>query len=100
MNESENFTMIVYNIVSQIPIGKVMTYGQVAWLTGLPNRCRMFGWVLRKVPDSMGLPCHRVVNSQWKLAHSFPEQRERLIMEGVVFKKNGDIDLKISQWHY
>ncbi|MDF2533559.1 MAG: hypothetical protein K0Q65_3140, partial [Clostridia bacterium] len=40
----------IYDIVSQIPVGKVATYGQIAALAGLPRGARVVGWAMRAVP--------------------------------------------------
>ena len=36
----EAFRKEVYNVVASIPVGKVLSYGQVAWLVGCPNHSR------------------------------------------------------------
>lgn len=43
-------------------------------------------------------PCHRVVNHQDKLAPGWTEQKHLLSNEGVTFKNNGLVDLKLHQW--
>ena len=58
------FQQEVYNVVAAIPSGKVVTYGQVAFLIGRPQCSRMVGHVMHDVPSELHLPCHRVVNSQ------------------------------------
>lgn len=78
----------VYNIVAQIPRGKVLTYGDIARLSGHPNLSRLVGHVLATVPSSLHLPCHRVVNASGRLAPHWPEQRQLLEAEGVVVKTN------------
>lgn len=80
----------VYNIVAQIPRGKVVTYGDIARLSGHPNLSRLVGHVLATVPSSLHLPCHRVVNASGRLAPHWPEQRQLLEAEGVVVKTNKD----------
>ena len=39
-----------------------------------------------------------VVNSAGRLAPNWPEQRQLLESEGVLFKPNGNVDLKQAQW--
>lgn len=60
---SESFRKEVYEVVSQIPVGKVSTYGGIALLLGAPQCSRMVGRALKEVPDELSIPCHRVVNS-------------------------------------
>lgn len=56
------FVEAVYRVVATIPRGKVMTYGQVAELAGMPGAAREVGTIMSRVPASKNLPCHRVVN--------------------------------------
>lgn len=89
----------IYEVVKNIPKGRVMTYGQVASLVGNPRLARVVGYALHQNPDPENIPCHRVVNREGKVAESFVfggggVQRQRLEAEGVVFDKNGRVDLK------
>ena len=56
----------VYSIVRKIPKGKMMTYKQVAELSGRPLAYRAVGSVLNK-NKSPKIPCHRVVRSDGKI---------------------------------
>lgn len=92
-----NWYKDVWKIVSEIPPGHVLTYGEVARLSGLPTAARRVSQALRRAPRGLNLPWHRVINSQGKI--SFPEdssgwkrQKDRLEGEGVVFLK-GKINL-------
>ena len=87
-----DFYMEVYNIVKEIPEGNVVTYGQLAKLA------RRVGKAMFNAPRELNLPCHRVVNSQGRLAPNWTEQRELLEKEGIAFKKNGCVDLKKHIW--
>jgi methylated-DNA-protein-cysteine methyltransferase related protein len=92
----------VYDLVEQIPEGRVMTYGQIAALLGHPRGARLVGWAMHSVPGGRLLPCHRVVNKTGTLApsHIFgeDEQRKLLEKEGVTFRENGSIDMKKHLW--
>ena len=44
-------------VVDSIPRGRVATYGQVAREAGLPQRARLVGRVLSKLPRGSRLPC-------------------------------------------
>lgn len=86
----------VFQIVSQIPQGKVATYGQIARMTDTGPRA--VGRYLHKNEDPKTFPCHRVVHSDGSLAGGFAfggkdEQLRLLESEGVVFQ-NGRINLK------
>ncbi|WKZ25483.1 MAG: MGMT family protein [bacterium] len=86
----------IYNFVKTIPKGRVATYGQVAKALEIKD-VRKIGWALH-ANKSSEVPCHRVVNKEGKLADNFAfngkeEQQKRLEMEGIVFKKDGYVDL-------
>jgi len=97
-NTDANWYQNVWKVVSEIPPGHVLTYGEVARLSGNAGWARRVSQALRRAPRKMNLPWHRVINSQGKI--SFPEdssgwirQKERLEDEGVVFLK-GKINLE------
>lgn len=88
----------VYEFVKMIPSGRVATYGQIAAYLGNPHLARVVGSILHNNPDPATIPCHRVVNSQGKVASHFAfggakGQREKLEREGIIFEPNGSIDL-------
>ena len=96
----ENLIYEVLSVVEEIPPGKVASYGQIARLIGRDKNSRLVGKVL-SISDYYGdYPCHRVVNHAGRLAPFFVEQRQLLIEEGVVFKDNGSVDMKVCQWDY
>ncbi len=87
-----NFFEQVYQIVKQIPRGKVMTYGQIAMALGTKD-ARRVGHALHANKDGSLVPCHRVVNKNGRLAPGFAfggfdEQRKRLEKEGIRVKDN------------
>jgi methylated-DNA-protein-cysteine methyltransferase-like protein len=93
-----NWHQNVWKVVSEIPSGHVLTYGEVARLAGMPRAARRVSQALRRAPRGIKLPWHRVINSQGKI--SFPEdssawqkQKDLLEDEGVVFL-NGKVDLE------
>ena len=61
----------IYDIVSNIPRGSVVTYGQIGEMLGNKNLARVVGNVLHKNPTPIIVPCHRVVNSKGELAKNF-----------------------------
>ncbi|OGY30484.1 MAG: hypothetical protein A3F35_03550 [Candidatus Woykebacteria bacterium RIFCSPHIGHO2_12_FULL_45_10] len=92
---------LVYKIVASIPKGKVVTYGQIARLTGL--NARVVGNYLHNSPDPKKIPCHRVVNYQGKLAANYAfggarSQRLKLEEEGLNIIKEGKVDLEEYLW--
>ena len=94
----ENLIYEILSVVEEIPEGCVASYGQIARLTGRDRNSRLVGKVLSMAQFYGNYPCHRVVNHAGRLAPHFPEQRERLMAEGVTFRKNGYVDMKKHQW--
>ena len=88
----------ILSVVEEIPAGRVASYGQIARLIGRERNSRLVGKVLSMADYYGDYPCHRVVNHAGRLAPHFPEQRERLLEEGVEFKENGNADMKKYQW--
>ena len=102
---NSKFVDSVYEIVSQIPEGKVATYGQIAAMLGNPLAARVVGEAIRKVPEYLDIPSHRVVNKAGTMAPGYAfggegKQRELLEEEGIVFKENGCVDMKRCLWRY
>lgn len=93
----------IYEVVREIPRGKVATYGQVALLAGNPRWARVVGYALHVNPEPFVIPCHRVVNRKGEIANSFAFgggaiQRELLEQEGVTFEEDGHVDLAKYGW--
>jgi methylated-DNA-protein-cysteine methyltransferase-like protein len=96
-----SFQERVYNVVRRIPRGKVASYGMVALLAGRIGAARAVGRAMREVPFGHRLPCHRVIKSDGTLTpeHVFGgKQRGMLKREGVVFKRDGRVDMKRCEW--
>jgi O-6-methylguanine DNA methyltransferase len=98
--DKQAFYEDVYSVIAEIPEGKVISYGEIALLLGKPQYSRMVGRALKFVPDDLSLPCHRVVNSQGRLAPGWLEQRMLLTGEGVKFRSNGAVDMKNYKWNW
>lgn len=98
--DSKTFYQEVYAVVAEIPEGKVISYGEIALLLGKPAYSRMVARALCLAPEALGLPCHRVVNAQGRVAPGWPEQGQLLQAEGVAFKKNGLVDMAQCQWRW
>jgi len=96
--DRKEFSNKVYEIVKNIPFGKVATYGMIAMLSGYPRRSRMVGQALHHSPDSLNIPCHRVVNHQGRLTPGWTDQKQLLSNEGIHLKENECVDLKKYLW--
>lgn len=93
-----DFFKEVYSIVEQIPCGKVVSYGQIAWMLGKPKSARQVGWAMRRCPG--GLPWQRVVRNDGGIAGgSFAELRRTLLeSEGIPFLPDGRVDMEKCRW--
>ncbi|NLL34747.1 MAG: MGMT family protein [Clostridiales bacterium] len=92
----------IYEVVKQIPQGKVATYGQVALLAGNPRWSRVVGYALHVNPDPSEIPCHRVVNRFGEVSKAFAFGGENvqihlLESEGVIFI-DGRVNLSKHLW--
>ena len=97
------FNDSVYEVVRQIPPGRVATYGQIARMVGRPRNARFVGYALHVNPEPGIIPCHRVVFKDGALAPAFAfggpdEQRRLLEAEGVTFLANGHVDMRRYAW--
>lgn len=88
----------VYAVVERIPCGKVVSYGQIAWMLGSPRAARQVGWAMRRCPDK--LPWQRVVMADGTVTSGeYAEIRRALLeAEGVPFLANGRVDMAACQW--
>lgn len=90
----------VYDIVRQVPRGKVTTYGDVAQLVGQGCDARVVGYAMAVCPDDV--PWQRVINAQGKISPRSGDgpakQQMRLEAEGIEFDARGKIDLKRFRW--
>lgn len=97
---SSDFRERVYAVVASIPKGRVMSYGQVAALTGNPRAARIVGGVAHfGDPD---LPWQRVVMKDGGLATGYPGGTEghaaTLIAEGVEVSDEHKVNMSKHLW--
>ncbi len=94
----------IYQVVQQIPYGKIATYGQVAELAGLFGQARQVGYALYRLAPGADIPWHRVINAKGQVSLSpFRNgtdvlQRELLEQEGIAFTQAEAIDLQVYLW--
>jgi methylated-DNA-protein-cysteine methyltransferase related protein len=93
----------IFDVIRDIPRGRVATYGQIADLSGIAGQPRRIGYALSALPADSGVPWHRVINAQGKI--SFPSgsahaklQRRLLRQEGVAFDSSGRVNLAVFRW--
>lgn len=87
--QDETFFKLVYDVVRQIPKGRVTSYGAIASALGTKKSARMVGWAMNNCHHLQPkVPAHRVVNRQGlltgKMHFATPTQMEELLqVEGV-----------------
>jgi methylated-DNA-protein-cysteine methyltransferase related protein len=92
----------VWDVVRQIPIGRVTNYGSIAKYLGSGLSSRMVGWAMNAAHDDESIPAHRVVNRLGVLsgkAHfATPTRMQELLeLEGIVVTKD---QIKNFQNHF
>ena len=93
----------VYKIVRRIPRGRVMTYGQLAYILGEGYTPRTVGFVMHGA-DERKTPWQRVINSQGRCSTGrivlpSDKQQRMLEREGVKFDAGGRCDPESYLWH-
>lgn len=100
-----SFFADVYDVVRQIPKGRVTNYGAIANYLGTKLSARMVGWAMNGAYYiKPNVPAHRVVNRNGMLtgkAHfSTPTQMQELLKkEGIIVEKDTIIDFKTKFWN-
>lgn len=92
-------TALIYDVVRQIPRGRVTSYGAIAKVLDLPN-ARMVGHAMRGV-DNHGkpVPAQRVVTSSGRLSHDATGTRRKLLLkEGIQLKGDKIVDFAKLFW--
>jgi len=98
----QKYRVRVYGIVNQIPIGRVMTYGQIAEILGEGYTPRTVGYTMHAA-DTENVPWQRVINSQGacstgRITVPVNLQQQILEAEGVKFNEKGRCDLNVYRW--
>lgn len=102
-SNNDNFFERVYEIVRQIPVGKVTSYGAIAKALGTARSARMVGWAMNASHNLEDVPAHRVVNRKGLLTgkHHFEGtnlMQQLLENEGIIIKENQILDLEQHYW--
>lgn len=92
----------VYQVVGQIPEGRVTTYGAIAEYLGVASGARMVGYALNQ-SHKEPIPAHRVLNRLGQLTGRvhFPDDtmRERLQQENIRFIEEYTVDIDHHFWN-
>ena len=86
-NQEKSEALAIYQVISQIPRGRVASYGDIAKMAGLPGYARYVGYLLKSAPTDTSLPWHRVVRSDGTIPQeTIAKQKPKLMAEQVVLK--------------
>jgi methylated-DNA-protein-cysteine methyltransferase-like protein len=104
MDQDRGFFQRVYDVCSQVPYGRVTTYGAIARYLGSPGAARMVGWAMNQSHTATAyIPAHRVVNRVGLLTgkHHFEGSelmQELLENEGAIVANNRIINFEDMFW--
>jgi methylated-DNA-protein-cysteine methyltransferase-like protein len=94
----------VYDLVRQIPVGRVTSYGAIARYLGSASSSRMVGWAMNlSHHQQVYVPAHRVVNRNGLLTgkihfRSPDEMQELLENEGIKIEDDCVTDFDKLYW--
>ena len=101
MENKNDFYKRVYEVVEQIPKGRVTTYGAIAGYLGIASGARMVGYALNNAIEK-DIPAHRVLNRNGELTgrSHFPgdTMRERLEQENIQFSEEYTVNIEQHFW--
>jgi methylated-DNA-[protein]-cysteine S-methyltransferase len=87
----KSFKEQVLAVVRAIPLGEVLTYGDVARRAGTPGAARAVGTLMKTNFDT-SVPCHRVIKAQGSIGEynrgGTAKKKELLLQEGVCIREN------------
>lgn len=101
--QNDSFFERVYELVKQIPFGRVTSYGAIAEALGTKGSARMVGWAMNASQKNADVPAHRVVNRKGLLTgkHHFEGtnlMQQLLESEGIKIKENQILDFDKVYW--
>lgn len=102
--KDESFFTLVYDVVKQIPRGRVTSYGAIAACLGTKLSARMVGWAMNSAHDpSKKIPAHRVVNRNGMLTGKMHfgdpgEMQRRLEKENIKVVDDTIVDFSKVFW--
>ena len=102
--EELNFFEKVYDVVREIPFGRVCSYGLIARHLGSPQSARMVGWAMNASHIKEDVPAHRVVNRIGLLTGKQHFEGSNLMQqllesEGIQIKENQVVDFEQFVWN-
>ncbi len=102
LSMAENAFDAIYQVVREIPSGRVTSYGAIAAYLGMKGGARMVGWAMNASHTLSDIPAHRVVNRNGVLTgkNFFGGERmqELLASEGIRVQDDQILDFKSHFW--
>ncbi len=104
VGKNDSFFAAVYDVVRQIPKGRVTSYGAIGAALGAKSSARMVGWAMNNAHAmSPKVPAHRVVNRQGlltgKMHFAHPNaMQEALERENIIVKEDQVQDFQQIFW--
>ena len=101
--EEQGFFERVYDVVRQIPYGRVTSYGAIARYLGTAGSARMVGWAMNNSHSAADIPAHRVLNRKGLLTgkHHFAGtnlMQQLLENEGIEIKNDQVVNFQEYFW--
>ena len=102
MGSNNTFNQRCYDLLCQIPKGKVVTYADIAHQLG--NKAyQAVGNAMAKNPDLISVPCHRVVKTNGEIGQYALGKEKKLALlseEGVEIKSDKVVNLPLQQYKF
>jgi methylated-DNA-protein-cysteine methyltransferase-like protein len=84
--------------IRTVPAGCVSSYRDIAFAAGLPNGARQAARILHTLSEKEGLPWHRIIKADGRIALKEGTERELQISllraEGVTVRRGGVVDME------
>jgi len=90
--EGTSFQKLVWDALTEIPLGTTVTYADVAKMIGRPKAVRAVGGAIGANPILIIIPCHRVIGSSGKLTGFSSGLENKVLLlehEGMKIKGSG-----------
>ena len=90
------FNQRCYELLSQIPKGKIATYKQIANILNT-KAYRAVGSAMAKNPSPIIVPCHRVIKSNGSIGGYALGTKKKISLlenEGIIIKKDKVVDFE------
>ena len=102
MSSSTNTFDLIYQVVREIPAGRVTSYGVIAAYLGMKGGARMVGWAMNASHTLSDIPAHRVVNRNGVLTgknfFGGDRMQELLASEGIRVQDDQILEFKSHFW--